>query len=427
MTTDDDELVPVGRGPVAEVYAGVRDDAGFALKVYPEPLDRRTLRAVRGEIAALEALRDHAPVLVADSVERLSEGRTGLRMELCAQSLVELVEGSGRRPVTETLILGEHLAEALSAAHARGVVHGGVCPANVLFRGSGDTVLSDFGTALRRRFAPGSLFHGAAAPETLRDGTLDERSDMYGLGATLYFALTGRLPHPRGHGESDDAYALRVLSEPVAPLGRSDVPSPFAELILGLLGKDPADRPAGAAEVAACLRRIRADVERPVSPLPTDLGEPILVTGPARRRRWRLHPGPLVAAVVCVMMLVVGVLLLLAYRPRDVVVQPAPAEIRESTTPPSSSPARAVTVTLEEPVDLGHFVELSWHSDAPLHYAVIVAVEGGEVDTVYVRDRTSHRVEVDPMSRYCFLVHGTDGAGVYASEVRAIRGATCSL
>ncbi|EHR62013.1 protein kinase domain-containing protein [Saccharomonospora cyanea] len=429
MTTGDDadELVLVGRGPVATVYAGVRDDAGFALKVYPGVLDRRTLRAVRTELSTLASLRGHAPVLVADSVESLPGGRTGLRMELCAQSLAEFVEGAGRRPAEETLTMGEALVEALAAAHGRGVVHGGVSPGNVLFQGSGATLLSDFGTTLRRRFAPDTSPHETAAPETLRDGSLDERSDLYGLGATLYFALTGRSPHPRYRGEPDDAYVLRVLSEPVAAIDRPDVPPALADLVLRLLAKNPADRPGNAAEVGARLRAVRAGAERPAPPLLPDLGEPILVSGPARRRRRRrLGPGPVVVGLMAVAMLVVGAVLLLAYRPQDVAVSPAPAEIRGPATP-SPPPARTPHVELAEPLDHGHYVELSWHSEARLHYAVLIAVEGGGLDTVYVRDRTSHRVEVDPALGYCFRVHGTDGARVYTSEVRSLRDATCSL
>lgn len=217
MPSEDDELVLVGHGPVATVYAGESDDTAFALKIYPGEVDRRSLRSVRAELATLAELRDRARILVADSVERRPGGTTALRMELCAQSLSELVEEAGRRPVDEAVALGEALAETLAAAHDRGIVHGGVSPGNVLFEGSGDALLSDFGTTLRRHSSAESTPHGAVAPETLRDGVLDRRSDLYGLGATLYFALTGHAPHPRVPGESDDRSGLRVLKDPVAP------------------------------------------------------------------------------------------------------------------------------------------------------------------------------------------------------------------
>ncbi|MER7112871.1 serine/threonine-protein kinase [Saccharomonospora azurea] len=243
MPSEDDELVLVGHGPVATVYAGESDDTAFALKIYPGEVDRRSLRSVRAELATLAELRDRARILVADSVERRPGGTTALRMELCAQSLSELVEEAGRRPGDEAVALGEAPAETLAAAHDRGIVHGGVSPGNVLFEGSGDALLSDFGTTLRRHFSAESTPHGAVAPETLRDGVLDRRSDLYGLGATLYFALTGHAPHPRVPGEPDDRSVLRVLKDPAAPLDRPGVPPALADLVAQLLAKDPADRP----------------------------------------------------------------------------------------------------------------------------------------------------------------------------------------
>jgi hypothetical protein len=429
----DDELVLVGQGPVATVYAGEADDTAFALKVYPGALDRRSLRAVRTEIAALAGLREQAHILAPDTIERLPDGNTALRMDLCAQSLGELVDQEGAQPVGEVLALGESLALALSAAHGRGIVHGGVSPGNVLFEGSGDVLLSDFGTTLRRYFADATTPQPWTAPETLRDGSLDERCDLYGLGAILHVALTGRPPHRRVPGEPDDRFVLRVLTDPVPPIDRTDVPPALANLVAGLLAKDPTDRPGSAQEVVDRLRAVRENPTRahdpghgtPVSPLPDDLGEPILVTGPARRRRRlpTVSPAPVVAAVVVVAMLVVGAVLLLAYRPQQVAVPPAPAEIRGAN--PTTS-AAVENIRLDQPVDLGHSVELSWHGDGNLHYAVIVAEEGGETDTVYVNSRTSYRVEVDPSLAYCFQVKGSDGVRVYTSEIRPLRRAACS-
>ena len=85
----------------------------FALKVYPGRADRRTR---------------------ADLDKELPDGRFGVRMELCAQSLTELVATFGPLSVQDVLSLGEALATTLAAAHQAGVVHGGMTPGNVLFR-----------------------------------------------------------------------------------------------------------------------------------------------------------------------------------------------------------------------------------------------------------------------------------------------------
>ncbi|MGH3432414.1 MAG: protein kinase domain-containing protein, partial [Thermocrispum sp.] len=147
------ELVPLADGPVAGVLAGVDHVTGeaFALKVYPGKLDRAVRTELEAELSRLFPLRSRAPVLVADRVQS-HHGHCALRMELCAQSLPELVSSFGPLSVSDALALGESVATALAVAHRAGVVHGGVTPGNVLFRPSGEAVLSDFGLALRTAF-----------------------------------------------------------------------------------------------------------------------------------------------------------------------------------------------------------------------------------------------------------------------------------
>ncbi|WHT18022.1 protein kinase [Crossiella sp. CA-258035] len=253
------ELVPLGEGPVATVYAGMRADTGeaFALKVFPAKLPKRTRAELDRELTRLAALRDRAPVLVADAVEDTPDGRTALRMELCSQSLRELVASCGRLSVPDALALGRAVATALAAAHRAGLVHGGVTPGNLLFRPTGEPVLADLGLTLRRAY-PRDHRTGIdfTAPETLRDGTVDERSDLYGLGALLHLALSGESPHPGAIGEPEGERMLRVLGTPVPPLTRPDVPEALTAVVSALLSKDPALRPAEAAVVSGWLDRM---------------------------------------------------------------------------------------------------------------------------------------------------------------------------
>lgn len=248
-------LVPLGEGPVAGVSAGVDQVTGeaFALKVYPGKVDRGVRSEVDAELSTLSPLHSRAPVLVANRIEE-HDGRSALRMELCAQSLPELISSFGPLSVTDALALGESVATALAAAHACGVVHGSVTPGNVLFRPSGEAVLADFGVALRRAFPlDAELDDGSLSPETVRDGTMDERSDVYGIGAVLYLALTARTPHAGQLGDQPGQRLLRMLNSPPPELGRTDLPPGLDVLVAALLAKNPDARPVGAANVASRL------------------------------------------------------------------------------------------------------------------------------------------------------------------------------
>ena len=238
-------LVPLGNGPVATVYAG----AGVAYKVFPVALDRRTRGALEREVGKWRRV-PFTPVV--RGVEELADGVTAVCSELCRYSLAARVRHEGALPVAEVLDLGQVLAEALAAAHAAGLVHGGVTATNVLFRASGEPVLADGGLVARRAF-PSDPPADFAAPETVRDAVRDTRTDLYGLGAVLYLALTGEVPYPARMGERAEEHLLRVLGAPVPEVTRSDVPAGLSDLVRALLAREPDARPT---EVAARLAAI---------------------------------------------------------------------------------------------------------------------------------------------------------------------------
>src|SRR5439155_14847836 len=123
-------------------------------------------------------------------------------------SLAQVLQSEGRLAPQRACRLVAQLAQALAAAHAAGLVHRDVKPANVLLTGSGaeeHAYLCDFG--LSRPVASGSLtkehaFLGTAAyasPEQIRGDPLDARSDLYSLACLLYECLAGRPPLEREH------------------------------------------------------------------------------------------------------------------------------------------------------------------------------------------------------------------------------------
>ncbi len=190
--------------------------------------------------------------------------------------VLEHVEGGSlagrlaRGPMGErdAVKLVREILSALGAAHAAGVVHGDVKPANVLLDRDGAARLGDFGVARvveaadtaggfsLAGAAPGSLRY--MAPEQVRGLPPGPRSDLYALGAVLYEALAGR-PYLDFTGRVDFEVRLAILDErPALPL--PGVSAAVNALLDRLLAKDPAMRPASAAEAARMLPGVSAGV-----------------------------------------------------------------------------------------------------------------------------------------------------------------------
>ncbi|WP_431956480.1 serine/threonine-protein kinase [Nocardia lijiangensis] len=149
-------------------------------------------------------------------------------------------------------------AEALDAAHAAGLVHRDVKPANILEHTSGFVYLIDFGIA---RGADGTAITATGqvvgtlqymAPERF-DGTLDARSDIYSLACVLYETLTGRLPYGDG-GPAQQMRAHMISAPPQASHAAAGVPAALDAVIARGMAKDPRDRYASAGEFAAAAR-----------------------------------------------------------------------------------------------------------------------------------------------------------------------------
>lgn len=154
------------------------------------------------------------------------------------------------------------LAGALDAAHARGLVHRDVKPANVLVAAEDHVYLTDFGLSKgpeAARMTKTGLFVGSvdyAAPEQVRGEATTARTDIYALGAVLYQVLTGAVPFDR---PSDVAKMYAHISEPppVVSALRPDAAS-FDPIVAKAMAKEPADRYASAGELARAARAVLA-------------------------------------------------------------------------------------------------------------------------------------------------------------------------
>ena len=197
-------------------------------------------------------------------------GRFFYAMELIeGETLDERVRRTGPLNVRTTIAIADQVVAALAVAEKNGLVHRDLKPANVMLVGGDDTAtgprvkIIDFGLAkaLTSSTDQASLTQGGfvgtpafASPEQFGDATLDMRSDVYSLGATLWFALTGKTPFPGGSGD-EIRRAQRAGTLPVQQLKAARVPPHFITLLRSMLALEPAARP-GTSALAAHLQRL---------------------------------------------------------------------------------------------------------------------------------------------------------------------------
>jgi serine/threonine protein kinase len=183
-------------------------------------------------------------------------------------SLQTRVDEQGPLEIREVLRIARQAASGLAAAHAQGVVHRDVKPANILLEESVDRVLlSDFGLA--RTVDDATLTRSGVlagtphymSPEQASGQSVDQRSDLFSLGSVIYFMCTGRPPY---RSESPMAVLNRICHEPHRPIDdvNADVPIELAELVDRLLAKDPAQRFATAEVVESQLARLLSEMQQ---------------------------------------------------------------------------------------------------------------------------------------------------------------------
>src|SRR4051794_31166564 len=188
-----------------------------------------------------------------------------LVMELVpGEPLSKVLADRGPLPVTEALSYLVQTADALSAAHAVGVVHRNIKPGNLIVMVDGTVKVTDFGIAR----AVGSSAMPAVgkvsgtpqymSPEQATGGTATPLSDIYSLGAVGYEMLVGRPPF---RGDNPLAVTMAHVHQPAPDLPES-IPAEVRSLIMGALAKDPAQRPPSAAAFA----EEAGDIERRLTP-----------------------------------------------------------------------------------------------------------------------------------------------------------------
>jgi serine/threonine protein kinase len=264
----------IGHGGMADVYKALHPELNrvVALKVLNRALvhSPEMLERFRREARAIAALRHPNIVQVFDL--DVADGAYFMVMEYIegetlSQRLTRLRRRGERLPLHEVLYIIAAVGKALHYAHEQGMLHRDVKPANVMFRGDGSVILTDFGVAKILDVASDITASGAVAgtpaymaPEQWTNDEPDKRSDIYSLGIVLYQVVTGELPF---NAETPGRLMFKHLSEP-PPLPRklcADIPLELERGILRALAKDPQDRYQTAQELVADLRDVIYQLE----------------------------------------------------------------------------------------------------------------------------------------------------------------------
>ncbi|AUI50682.1 protein kinase domain-containing protein [Arthrobacter crystallopoietes] len=189
------------------------------------------------------------------------EGSAYLVMELVpGQPLSTIIERERVLSPDRTLSLIAQTARALAVAHAQGLVHRDIKPGNLLITPDRRVKITDFGIARLADQVPltatGQVMGTAQylAPEQATGQTATGQSDIYSLGVIGYECLSGARPFS---GESQIAIALAQVNDTPPPL-QENLPRPIRALLMSMLAKDPADRPATAEKLAEAAEAIRA-------------------------------------------------------------------------------------------------------------------------------------------------------------------------
>ncbi len=261
-------LEKMGREGIGVIYKAedMEHERVVALKFLPPDVTRDA--KIRSEFvreATAIAELDHPNVCKIFEIDETADGRLFVAMACYdGETLQERIAREDLSPLeaTETAIA---IARGLERAHAKGIVHRDLRPANVFITRDGVVKVVDFSLA---RWPGETDFAGVAivpgtmpylSPEQVRGARLDGRTDVWGLGAVLYEMLTGRAPFG---GEYEQAVKEAILDEAPEPVERvrEGVPGALARITARALAKEPGDRYQSAGEMLAELEAARREL-----------------------------------------------------------------------------------------------------------------------------------------------------------------------
>lgn len=255
----------LGRGGMADVYVALHQtlDRQVALKVLRRQLagDASYVERFRREARAAAKL-NHPNIVHVYEVGRCNDYHYIAQELIDGGNLKDHVERRGPLNPDDAANVLRSVCSALAAAHAAGITHRDIKPENILRSLRGETKVADFGLArvgTTNDLTQVGLTMGTPrymSPEQVQGKTVDARSDLYSLGCTMYFLLSGRPPF-----EAEDALAIALqhMHETPPPLatsrGRDDVPDWLLAIISRLMTKLPGDRFADAGQALTAINQ----------------------------------------------------------------------------------------------------------------------------------------------------------------------------
>jgi len=269
----------LGRGAIGITYVAADKvlRRRVALKVINVPAAARGSQAVRErflrEARAAAALRHPNVAAVFQFGASPDDTHCYYAMELVeGETLGARVRRDGPLTAKEALEMAIQITRALVAAAAHDLIHRDLKPSNIMLTSESEVKVIDFGLAKAITDAGGEMdltrgeFVGTpsfASPEQFGSSSVDARSDIYSLGATLWFALTGLAPH---FGKTLEEIRDRKTRDdlPVAQLVARNVPEPLVKVLRSTLARDPGERPASARELMEVLKSCQRKLTRHV-------------------------------------------------------------------------------------------------------------------------------------------------------------------
>lgn len=270
-------LEVLGEGGMGVVYRARDSRLGrdVALKVLPaQTVADPEAKAGLIQEARLASALNHPHICTIFDVGD-TEGLVYVAMEWIEGSPLSQLIPSRGLPVETVLRYGAQIADALSHAHARGIVHRDLKASNVVITPNGRAKILDFGLAKRigagpedvtiqnHLTRPGAVAGtpGYLAPEVLQGQTAGTHSDIWALGVLLYEMTTGQKPFT---GRTVHELAAAILSQPARPLP-DETPAGLRALIIQCLDKEAGHRPQQASEVRAALEMLLTEIRSPIS------------------------------------------------------------------------------------------------------------------------------------------------------------------